>query len=107
MNVMSGRDEWQGVRLGECGRVVHTLNDSRWLNVALVLFSSPKMLDNPQMDYLTRLRQSRRPTFRQHVSLLLGSSIVLHEAAFQGVSEARAPVMVADGQIESEYSNTL
>ncbi len=64
------------------------------------------------MDYLTRLRQSRRPTFRQHVSLLLGSSIflltlvltilvevaarrqltnevgiVLREAAFQAVAE--------------------
>lgn len=64
------------------------------------------------MDYLTRLRQSRRPTFRQHVSILLGSSIllltvvltilvevaarrqltnevgiVLHEAAFQEVAE--------------------
>jgi len=29
------------------------------------------------MDYLVRLRQSRRPTFWQHVSVLLGSGIIL------------------------------
>lgn len=35
------------------------------------------MPHNCGMDYLARLRQSRRPTFRRHVSVLLGSGIIL------------------------------